>query len=162
MGMKTTTAITIFTACIAAVFTVNAAPKSSATFEKALKDAEMVASLNPAWSVHRTAGKSMGEFFGDNSLILVQKATSLADIRVGMMLVYRSAEGELISHKVVAHDGDSVRTMGVANWKADPAPVTADMIVGTVFGVFHSAGAPAGPVYASNGSVVPTTLCKTY
>jgi hypothetical protein len=159
--MKTTTALTILTACIAVVFTANAAPKSSAPFEKALKDAEMVASLNPAWSVHRTSGQSMGDFFGDNSLILVQQA-SLADIRVGMMVVYRSASGELISHKVVSHNGTSVQTMGVANWKADPEPVTDDMIVGTVFGVFHSAGAPTGPVYASNGSVVPTTLCKTY
>jgi len=159
--MKTTTALALLTVCLAAVLPTQAAPKSSAPFEKALKDAEMVASLNPAWSVHRTTGKSMGEFFGDNSLILVQQA-SLADLRVGMMVVYRSAEGELISHKVVGHDGDSVRTMGVANWKADPEPVTADMVVGTVFGVFHSAGAPAGPVYASNGSVVPTTVCKTF
>jgi len=159
--MKTTTALTILTACIAAVFTANAAPKSSAPFEKALSDAEMVASLSPAWSVHRTSGQSMGEFFGDNSLILVQQA-ELADVRVGMMIVYRSASGELISHKVVAHNGTSVQTMGVANWKADPEPVTGDMIIGTVFGVFHSAGAPAGPVYASNGSVVPTTLCKTF
>ncbi|PXA05210.1 hypothetical protein DDZ13_04415 [Coraliomargarita sinensis] len=159
--MKTTTFIAICSACLAAVFSTNAAPKSSAPFAKALKDAEMVASLNPAWSVHRTSGSSMGEFFGDNSLILVQNA-SIADLRVGMMVVYRSASGELISHKVTAHNGTSVQTMGVANWKADPEPVTDDMIVGTVFGVFHSAGAPTGPVYASNGSVIPTTFCKTY
>ena len=159
--MKTTTIIAILTACFAAVFTAGAAPKSSATFEKALSDAEMIASLSPSWSVHRTSGKSMGDFFGDNSLILVQKAT-LADVRVGMMIVYRSSEGELISHKVVGHDGDSVRTMGVANWKADPEPVTCDMIVGAVFGVFHTAGVPAGPVYASNGSPLPTALCKTF
>ena len=159
--MKTTTIAIIFTACIAAVFTANAAPKSSAPFEKALKDAEMIASMSPAWSVHRTSGKSMGDFFGDNSLILVQSAR-LADIRVGMMVVYRSAEGELISHKVIGHDGESIRTMGVANWKVDPAPVTADMIVGTVFGVFHTAGVPAGPVYAFNGSPLPTTICKTF
>ncbi|PXA05403.1 hypothetical protein DDZ13_00620 [Coraliomargarita sinensis] len=160
--MKTTALLAILLTSIVAALTANAAPKSSAPFEKALKDAEMVASLNPAWSVHRTSGRSMGEFFGDNSLILVQEAASLADIRVGMMIVYRSASGELISHKVVSHNGTSVETMGVANWKADPEPVTADMVVGTVFGVFHSAGAPAGPVYASNGSVLPTTLCKTY
>lgn len=159
--MKATHIITIITACIAVVFTANAAPKSSAPFAKALKDAEMIASMSPAWSVHRTSGKSMGDFFGDNSLILVQKA-AIAEIRAGMMVVYRSAEGELISHKVIGHDGDSIRTMGVANWKTDPAPETADMIVGTVFGVFHTAGVPAGPVYASNGSVLPTTLCKTY
>lgn len=103
----------------------------------------------------------MGDFFGDHSLIIVQEAT-LADLRVGMMLVYRNHQGQLISHKVIAHNGDSVRTKGVANWKADPEAVTADMIVGTVFGVFHSAGAPTGPIHASNGDILPTALCKTY
>lgn len=159
--MKTTTLIALFTACLVAVTTVNAAPKSSAPFEKALRDAEMIASLSPAWSVTRTAGVSMGDFFGDNSLIIVQKA-KLADIRVGMMVVYRSAEGELISHKVIAHNGSSLRTIGVANWSADPAPVTDDMLVGAVFAVFHTAGAPTGPVVASDGSPIPTALCKTF
>ncbi len=159
--MKTTTFIALFISFIAAALSASAAPKSSATFAKALSDAEMIASLSPAWSVQRTSGASMGEFFGDNSLILVQKAT-LADVRVGMMVVYRSTEGELISHKVVEHNGDSIRTIGVSNWSIDPAPVTNDMIVGTVFGVFHTAGAPAGEVYASNGQALPTALCKTF
>lgn len=159
--MKTTTAITILAACFASVFTAQAAPKSSASFDKALQDAQMVASLSADWSVHRTSGASMGDFFGDNSLILVQKA-GIDEIRVGMMIVYRSSTGELISHKVVAHDGASLQTMGVANWKADPEPVTAEMIVGAVFGVFHTSGAPAGPVYASNGQPLPTAMCKTF
>lgn len=161
LGMKTTTILAFFTACLVAVSTLNAAPKSSAPFEKALRDAEMVASLNPAWSVTRTSGASMGDFFGDNSLIIVQKA-NLADVRVGMMVVYRSTEGELISHKVIAHNGTSLRTIGVANWSADPAPVTEDMLVGAVFAVFHAASTPAGTVVASNGSPIPTALCKTF
>jgi signal peptidase I len=159
--MKTTTVLSILAVFLMALAVGNAAPKSSASFDKALRDAEMVASLNPAWSVHRTSGESMDEFFGDNSLILVQEATSLSEIRVGMMLVYRSASGELIAHKVVAHHGTSVQTKGVANWKADPEPVTEDRIVGTVFAVFHTAGAPSGPVYTSSGSLLPTALCKT-
>lgn len=121
----------------------------------------MIASLSSDWSVKRTAGASMGDFFGDNSLIIVQKAT-LSDIRVGMMVVYRSSEGELISHKVIGHNGSSLRTTGVANWSADPEPVTDEMLVGAVFAVFHTSGAPAGPVVASNGSTIPTALCKTY
>lgn len=159
--MKTTTILTFLAGCLAMVSTIHAAPKSSAPFHKALADAEMIASMSSAWSVHRTAGKSMGDFFGDNSLILVQE-TKLADIRVGMMVVYRSAEGELISHKVIGREGDALRTRGVANWKADPAPVTAEMLVGTIFAVFHTSGAPEGPVYASNGSVIPTSSCKTF
>ena len=159
--MKTTTLLAIITLSLTAVFSANAAPKSSAPFAKALQDAEMIASLNPEWSVQRTSGTSMGEFYGDNSLILVQKA-SIEDIRVGMMIVYRSPAGELISHKVAAHNGTSLGTIGVTNWSMDPIPVTNDMIVGTVFGVFHTSGAPSGDVYASNGQPLPTALCKTF
>ena len=159
--MKTTTLLALITLSLTAVFSANAAPKSSASFEKALQDAEMIASLSPEWSVQRTSGVSMGDFYGDNSLILVQKA-EIEDIRVGMMIVYRSAEGELISHKVVEHNGTSLSTIGVSNWSIDPFPITSDMIVGTVFGVFHTSGAPSGDVYASNGEPLPTALCKTF
>jgi hypothetical protein len=77
------------------VFSVNAAPKSSAPFVKVLQDAEMIASLNPEWGVQRTAGDSIGDFYGDNSLILVQTA-SIKHTRVGMMVADRSPEGEHI------------------------------------------------------------------
>lgn len=159
--MKTTSLTALLTACIVAVSSLAAAPKSSAPFEKALRDAEMVASLNPAWSVQRTSGKSMGDFFGDHSLIIIQ-AAKLSDIRIGMMVVYRSSEGEFISHKVIAHNGDSLSTAGVANWSADPEPVTEDRLLGAVFAVFHTSGAPAGPVLASNGSPIPTAFCKSF
>ena len=159
--MKTTTLLALITLSLTAVFSANAAPKSSAPFAKALQDAEMIASLSPEWSVQSTTGDSMGDFYGDNSLILVQKA-SIEDIRVGMMVVYRSPEGELISHKVAAHNGDSLGTIGVSNWSMDPFPITDDMIVGTVFGVFHTSGAPSGQVLASNGQPLPTALCKTF
>ncbi|CAA6678933.1 MULTISPECIES: S24/S26 family peptidase [unclassified Lentimonas] len=159
--MKTTTLLAIITLSLTAVFSANAAPKSSAPFAKALQDAEMIASLNPEWSVQRTTGDSMGDFYGDNSLILVQ-AASIKDIRVGMMVVYRSPEGELIAHKVAAHNGNSLTTTGVSNWSVDPFPVTNDMIVGTVFSVFHTSGAPSGQVLASNGQPLPTALCKTF
>jgi signal peptidase I len=159
--MKTTTILAFITSCFLLLSTLNAAPKSSAPFEKALRDAEMIAALNPDWSVQRTEGNSMGDFFGDNSLIVVQTA-KLADIRVGMMVVYRSTEGELISHKVIAHNGTTLRTTGVTNWGADPEPVTEDMLVGAVFAVFHTAGAPSGQIIASNGKPIPTALCKTF
>ena len=159
--MKTTALFALLTACLFAISNLSAAPKSSAPFAKALKDAEMIASLSSDWSVKRTSGTSMGEFFGDNSLIIVQKA-SLSDIRVGMMVVYRSSEGELISHKVIGHNGSSLRTTGVTNWSVDPESVTEDMLLGAVFAVFHTSGAPAGPALASNGSSIPTALCKNF
>jgi len=155
------TAITAILIALLGTLTAGAAPKSSATFDKALGDAEMLAALNPAWSVHRTSGESMGEFFGDNSLILVQTA-SIKEIAVGMMIVYRSTDGELISHKVVEHNGDHLRTKGSANWNLDPEPVTAEMVVGTIFAVFHAAAAPSGELFASDGAPIPTAFCKSY
>lgn len=159
--MKTTTLITLAFSFLAAVLTAHATPKSSASFEKALSDAEMIAGFSSEWSVQLTSGKSMGEFYGDNSLIIVQKAI-LSDIRVGMMVVYRSSEGELISHKVVEHNGDSIRTQGASNWNIDPEAVTEDMIIGSVFCVFHTSGTPTGDVLASDGQPIPTALCKTF
>lgn len=121
----------------------------------------MITSLSSDWSVKRTSGDSMGEFFGDNSLIIVQKA-ALSDIRVDMMVVYRSSEGELISYKVISHNGSSLRTTGVANWSVDPEPVTEDMLLGAVFAAFYASGAPTGPALAFNGSTTLTALCKTF
>ncbi|MGB0416807.1 MAG: S24/S26 family peptidase [Coraliomargarita sp.] len=157
--MKTTAVITL--AIFTAFLTAFASPKSSASFEKALSDAEMVASLNPDWSVHRTKGNSMGDFFGNNSLIVVQKA-GIENIRTGMMIVYRSKQGELVSHKVMQHNGDSLRTQGTANWSLDPEPVTDDMIVGAIFCVFHANSAPFGTTFASNGQPLPVATCKTF
>lgn len=121
----------------------------------------MIASFNPAWSVHRTSGESMGDFFGDDSLIIVQE-TSIDEVLPGMMVVYRTSEGELISHTVVAHNGTTLTTKGASNWNVDPEPVTAEMIVGTIFAVFHTAGAPEGEVLASDGSAIPTAFCRTF
>lgn len=157
--MKKTVLATIV--LLAATLTTFASPKSSASFEKALADAEMVASFNADWTVHRTKGDSMGDFFGSNSLIVVQKA-GIEDIRTGMMIVYRSKDGELVSHKVMQHNGDSLRTQGTANWSMDPDPVTNDMIVGAIFCVFHANSAPAGAAFASNGQPLPIATCKTF
>ena len=162
--MKTTTFLAIALASLSVVFTATAtpqSPKSSATFGKALSDAEMIANLSPEWNVYRTIGTSMGDYFGPNSLIVVQTA-AIQDVRVGMMIVYRTANGEFISHKVVAHNGTSLTTRGTSNSHIDPEPVTHDMIVGAIFCVFHTAGAPAGETLAGTDQPLPTALCKTF
>ena len=162
--MKTTTFLAIAIASLSAVFTAAASPKSpksSATFGKALRDAEMIANLSPEWHVYRTIGTSMGDYFGDNSLIVVQKA-DIQEVRVGMMIVYRAASGEFISHKVVAHNGTSLITQGAGNRHMDPDPVTNEMLVGAIFCVFHTAGAPADEILASTGQALSTAFCKTF
>ena len=159
--MKSKTLISLLAVTLLAASNLMAAPKSSAPFQKTLQDAERIAAMNADWTVQRTSGRSMGQFFGDNSFIVVQKS-NMRDIQVGMMVVYRSIQGELICHQVIAKSVDSLRTKGVANAVEDPAPVTENMLVGAVFAVFHSSGTPSGPVYSATGKPVPTALCKTF
>ncbi|MEM1222761.1 MAG: hypothetical protein AAGH40_08350 [Verrucomicrobiota bacterium] len=143
------------------VFSVQASPASSASFQKTLEDAEMIASLDPAWKIYRTVGKSMGNYFGDHSLILVQE-TAFEDIREQMIVVYRNDSGELISHQVIAKKDGHLQTKGYANLKKDPVAISEEMVLGTVFCVFHSEEAPKGPLVLSNGRSLPTALCKEF
>jgi signal peptidase I len=159
--MKSKTLISLLAVTLLAASNLMAAPKSSAPYQKTLNDAERIAAMNPGWSVQRTSGRSMGQFFGDNSFVIVQDS-KLSEIHVGMMVVYRSAQGELICHQVIAKNGDTLRTKGVTNSVEDPAPVTENMLVGAVFAVFHSSGTPKGPIYTASGAPVPTALCKSF
>lgn len=146
---------------LAQASTLSASPKSSAPFDKALQDAESIAGLKPSWSVMRTLGPSMGDFFGDNSLILVQDI-EFASIRPGMLIVYETATGDRIAHQVVQRDGESVRAMGVNNIRMDPAPIGADRIVGAVFAVFHTKDVPESGVELSDGSPLPAAYCRSF
>ena len=147
--MKTTAIFAIITAC----------PQVFGSFFQSSQSCRNDRLACSDWSVKRASYASMGDFFGDSSLIIVQKAAP-SDVRVGMMVVYRSPEGELISHKVIAHNGSQLRTTGVANWSVDPEPVTEDMLIGAVFAVFYTSGGPTGLAFASNGSTFPTLFAK--
>ncbi|MEM8868159.1 MAG: hypothetical protein AAGC73_07810 [Verrucomicrobiota bacterium] len=83
-------------------------------------------------------------------------------VRDGIVVVYRTKEGELVSHKVISIEKGALRTKGDANLKADPIAVTAEMLVGTVFCVFHSQEAPEGIAFSSNGMPLPTAICKRF
>ncbi len=103
----------------------------------------------------------MGEFFGNNSLILVQQAT-IRELRVGMLVLYRSPKGEYIAHRVIENRGAWLETRGISNSRPDPVFVKADMVVGIVFCVLHSSGFPEGALYTSDGKPLPTAVCKKY
>lgn len=139
---------------------VEVAPKSSATYERALGDVEAMMANMPDAMLFRLVGASMGDFMGDQSLILVEKA-ELKDIREGMIVVYRASSGDCIAHRVIKNRGSWLVTAGVENLQYDPEPVTEAMLTGAVFAIVHTAGLPDEPVMSS-GKPVAVALCKDW
>jgi hypothetical protein len=158
---KTYTRLLLATAFFGGSLRTFADPISSASCEEALAMAERIASKNTSWTIYRTVGSSMGDFFGSNSFILVKKV-SMREVKGGMLILYRSSKGMPTAHRVIENRGPWLKTAGMDNTKMDPIYVKADAVEGIVFGVLHAAEIPNGPVYTSDGREVAVAYCKSY
>ncbi len=118
---------------------IQAAPtgKTTISFEKALHDANKVAAMKSSWSVMLGAGNSMTPLYGENSVLVVEKA-SFTQLSVGMVAVYKDSEGSLVAHPLTAKTGSDWVARGINNRGEDPERVSAENFVGVVFGVFNA------------------------
>ncbi len=128
-------------ACIAlgALAPVNAyaiAPSSGVPFLDALADARHLARLNSDMSVFMVKGDSMEPFFGNNSLLVINK-TGFETLRPGMMVIYKDAAGDFVAHRLIENTGNGWTVMGQHNDKKDPGLVTLDNYQGVVFCMLH-------------------------
>jgi len=114
-------------------------PSTPVRGEQALREAEQITAMNPHWEVVRGQGHSMTPYFGEHSLLLVDRSTGGA-LRPGTVMLYRDRDGDLIAHKVVGTDDNLLIAQGLNNTNVDPAPVPRDAVEGVVFGVLHTSG----------------------
>jgi signal peptidase I len=112
------------------------APSSGVPFLDALSDARHLASIKADMSVYMVKGDSMEPFFGNNSILVINK-TDFDALRPGMMVVYRDAAGDFVAHRVIEHTSIGWTVMGQNNDKKDPGLVTSDNYQGTVFCMLH-------------------------
>jgi signal peptidase I len=111
-------------------------PTSSVPYAQAVADAQRVASLHPQWQVLKVSGESMEPEFGDASLLLVSRA-DMDMLHAGMVAVYRDATGDLVAHRLIAPTANGWIVKGLNNDRPDPGVVTAQNLLGVVFGVLH-------------------------
>ncbi len=137
------------------------APRSVVPCEEAQVMAEQIAQSNQAWSLYRVSGESMDEYYGNHSLILVEQ-TTLRELRVGMLVLYRSPSGQLLAHQVVAHHGAWLRAKGASNVRPDPYFIKSDMIIGAVFGVLHTSGFPEQMGEGHPAQRLKVAYCKRF
>ncbi|WP_309384804.1 hypothetical protein [Cerasicoccus frondis] len=120
---------------------------------RVIDDALSVARQNPSWVVMLGSGQSMLPYFGEGSVLLVERAR-YDELEPGMMAVYLDKSGDLVSHQLIRKVGSSWVTQGVNNAVVDKEYVGAHNYLGVVFGVLNSSGAdPVGLAYAKSQGV---------
>ena len=140
--------------------TAKGATNSSVSYERALADAARIVQSHQNWEVMRCAGISMEPFYGQDSIVLVDKV-DIADLRSGMIAVYRDADGVLVAHQVIEATSSQAWGHGINNKQRDPDPITADNLSGVVFTILHTSGQPGAGVLAQ-ADTLPVVHGKTY
>jgi hypothetical protein len=111
-----------------------ASAEAGVPFVQALADAHQVANLNSGWKVYVSRGESMLPQIDHNSLLLVAQ-TEFSQLTPGMLVVYRDASGDLVSHRLISRTNDGWVAKGLNNDREDPGLVTRDNLQGVVFGM---------------------------
>jgi hypothetical protein len=129
-------ALLVAVAALAPAASRAAAPTAGVPFNQALMDAQTVARQHEGWKVYMSHGDSMGVEFNGSSLLIADRA-DFSSLKPGMLVIYRDASGDLVSHRLISQTAQGWVIKGLNNDKVDPGLVTADNLVGVVFGIVN-------------------------
>ena len=124
------------------------------TLERAIKDAEKLISLNNDWKVMLGSGESMLPIYGDNPILIVDTA-AYHNLKIGMSVVYRDNQGDLIGHLLRRKVGDNWYAQGFNNKNQDPQLITERNFVGVIFGFISGISSREGPGGHSSNTNYP-------
>ncbi len=82
----------------------------------------------------RGSRKSTLPYYGDNSVPIIETA-SYNKLKMGMSVVYRNSNGDLVGHLLQEKFGNDWYARGFNNKKQDPQVVTERNYVGVIFGI---------------------------
>lgn len=114
-------------------------PRADVTLSEAYAEAQQVAAMDADWYVTAADGRSMAPFYDADSVLVVDRAP-FAELKSGMIVVYRDSDGDLVGHRLVAKEGSNWVARGIQNGGNDPYLVTPANYEGVVFGIFYSNG----------------------
>lgn len=80
----------------------------------------------------------MEPLFGPNTYLVIDPI-EYEDLRSGMIVVYEDLSGRQIAHRLVSKEDGYWTVEGINNTFEDLDVVTADNLVGVVYGSFHGA-----------------------
>ncbi len=132
-------ALAIFAGCASSSRSI--APQSNVSRENALTMAQFTASAVGGRVFTVAATGSMKPTLDENSIVTVETVT-FAALRRGDIVIYRSATGAPIIHRLYEQQGNRWLVLGDSNASIDRESVTATNFLGRVCAIFYtSAGA---------------------
>jgi len=105
-------------------------------FSQALTDAKTVAGMNTGWKVFISEGESMLPQISHGTLLLAAES-DFDKLTPGMLVIYRDASGDLVSHRLIQLTDAGWVVKGLNNDRADPGLVTRSNLQGVVFGMMN-------------------------
>lgn len=133
-----------FTGC-STVPEAGTAPRSSVSREHALSLAQITASTVGGQVFTIAATGSMKPTLDESSVVTAEKVP-FAQLRRGDIIIYRSAAGFPIIHRLYEQHGESWLVLGDNNGAVDREAVTPDNFMGRVCAIFYtsSGSLPSG------------------
>lgn len=130
------------------------APRSTLSRGNALKLAKMVAANvgGEAYIIAPTG--SMRPTLDESSVVTIEHV-AFARLQAGDIVIYRSAAGSAVIHRLYERHGESWFVLGDNNSSVDREPVTGENLLGRVCAIFYSA---AGDRSASSRSSPPDLM----
>jgi len=113
-------------------------PLTAVPLDTALIEAQKLAARH-AGQVLKIEGQSMLPFFGEGSVVVIKKIDG-AQLRCGMVVVYRNRFGETVAHRLVAPTTAGWIAQGYNNASTDSTIVNDSNLLGVVYATFHSTG----------------------
>ena len=84
-------------------------------------------------------GDSMEPVLQEGTVILLRRI-EFSDLEVGLDVAYRNRHGEQVIHQLVRKRGKGWVAKGINNPREDPDLVTADNLIGVLYGIFYNQG----------------------
>lgn len=124
--------------CASTGNTATVAPRSSVTRDHALSLAQITANAvgGQVYTVAPTG--SMKPTLDESSVVTVEKV-SFQELRRGDIIIYRSASGAPVIHRLYEQSGDSWLVLGDNNAAIDREAVTGRNFLGRVCAIFYTA-----------------------
>lgn len=116
-----------------------AAPESNASRREVLDAAVTLERSQPGRRAASGAGDSMAPIYGENTVI-VSHPIAFEDLESGMIVAFISQEKGRVIHQLTRKTRFGWRSQGLNNVAEDAGYVTAENLIGVVYGVFQSSG----------------------
>lgn len=127
----------VLTGCVHTDRRSEAPPSAPLPMGDAMRAASSLRHAEPGRTAIVGRGQSMAPLYGDGTVV-VFTPVEFASLEAGTVVAYRNRANRTVVHRLVRREADGWVAEGLANPYEDAEKVTADNLLGVVYGVFYT------------------------